>query len=322
MSNSITRQSLLNEAQKRGWRTEVIGTGAYLLKITDQHGRVQLLHGSTPLLNSHLGASVCLDKELSLKYITHLGYSVPAYKTIDSIDEATEFLSLHESIVLKPVDGAQSAGVTVDIRRVGQLSDAINLAKLNSSSGRVFAQKFLTGKLYRVVMLNGKLAAAAVRTAPVVVGDGLSSIGELIQLKNGDPRRSKAIDSPLKPIDIHASTAFLGQLEMDRIPTAGEQVRVTAIDSISAGGESREMTQEVDKSWAEHLARITTSLNLFICGYDIICDDMARPIVDNYLPVLEMNNMPGFKLHLYPTGGGNAIDLAGMLLDELFPSIA
>lgn len=322
MSNSITRQSLLDVANKRGWRTEVIGTNDYLLKITDQHGRMQLFHGSTPLLNSHLGARVCLDKELSLKYITHLGYSVPAYKTIDSVDEAAEFLDLHESIVIKPVDGSQSAGVTVDIRKAEQLADAIRFAKDSSASGRVIAQKFLEGRLYRVVIVDGQVVAAAMRTAPTVVGDGHSSVHELIQQKNEDPRRSKAIDSPLKPIDIHASTTFLGQNEMVRIPTSGEQVRVAAIDSISVGGESREMTEEVDKTWAEHLARITTSLSLFICGFDIICDDMALPIVNNYLPILEMNSMPGFKLHSYPTAGGEVIDLAAIVLDKLFPHLA
>jgi cyanophycin synthetase len=314
VANSITRQLIKAEAERRGWKVE----GGFFCQVTDNTGRLELFYGSRPLRSSANGVKLCYNKNLTLQYVESRGYKVPPYMVVDQLSSPSkEFLAKHKLIVAKPIDGERSIGVTVNIESEEALTSAIDHAVKNSSRGQVVLQGQLAGKLYRLFVLNGKLVAAAHRKAPEVIGDGEHSIRQLIELLNDDPRRGDDSTTPLKKIKLTDAEAFLGET-LASIPAPGQAVRVSALDSISAGGEAVNVTDQVHPDWHKAVADITVPVALFVCGFDVMCEDISQPLNDQYLPLLEMNSSPGLKLHQYPTGGGEPVNLAKILLDETF----
>lgn len=319
--DSVTRSLLVAEAERRAWKVEFIGHDEYFCKITDQRGHSELFRGSRPLRNSANGLVIANNKDLTMEYAEYLGFQVPDYVTIDSTGQPTKAVAMldkHNQVVVKPIDGQQSVGVTIGVREPGQLAEAVALARSHSRSGQVMVQEQLTGKLYRLLVINGRVIAAAWRKAPTVTGDGRHTVQELVEIINQDPRRGTDIDTPLKKIKLADVSEWLGKAGTERVLPEGEDLKVIGIDSVSAGGESVNVTGQVHEGWKRALAALADGIGLFVCGHDIICDDISKPMADNYLPLLEMNSAPGFKLHSHPTGGGEPVDVARILLDELF----
>ncbi len=320
MANSITRSLILDEVARRGWRAEVFGDRNYFYKIVLPDGRSEIMRGSLPARSSVTGYLIAKHKHLSMKFMESMGYRIPAYRVIDADDQSTAeaFLREQRTVVVKPVDGHSSEGVTVGISSAEAMQAALAYARTFSGSGQVILQQHLSGKLYRLLTIDGRLVAAAHRMAPEVVGSGRDSVRDLILALNRDSRRGTASDTPLRLVDMQRAEKYLGADELVRVPVVGEAVRVAAIDSVSAGGEAINVTDMVHDDWCRVAGELARASGLFVCGYDVICQDISRPLEQGYIPLLEMNSMPGFKLHQYPTGGGESIALAPILLDALF----
>jgi len=320
MADSVTRRLLKEEAQRRGWQISEIIRDGYFLKITDNHGVTEWFLGSRPLIGSANGSIICIQKDMALEYLESLGYKVPAYLVVDKPGrpEAEEFIAQHGTIVAKPLDGKQSEGVTTNITSLEQLNPAIDLALENSRWGKVLLQAQVSGKLYRLFAVNGKLRAAAHRKAAEVTGNGQNTVKQLIEQLNSDPRRGDDSTTPLKKVKLADAKAYLGAEGLEAVPEPGRVVRVSLLDSISAGGEAVNVMDQVHPDWHKMVSDVTVPINLFVCGFDVMCEDISQPLTDKFVPLLEMNSSPGLKLHHFPTGGGEPIDLAAIILDEVF----
>jgi len=316
VTSSITRKLLIEEAQKRGWKTESL-SDEFFLKITDNHGQSELIRGTRTNRSSANGCLITQHKQVTMAFLEDIGYEVIPYLTPDSFDEALSFMLEHRVIVVKPTDASQSAGVEVNVRDAAHLQKALGTARANSPTSTVLLQPYLKGNLYRLMVLNGKFIGAVQRKAAEVIGDGKHTIQWLIDEANKDPRRGIDSSSVLKKIYLSGAISYLGREGIKTIPEAGKAVRVNYIDSVSAGGEAINVSDTVHSTWQQAAIDITTKAGLFICGFDVMCDDIAKPM-ETPVPILELNSMPGLKLLHFPTGGGEPINAASLLLDELF----
>lgn len=318
MADSVTRRLLTRAARDRGYSISYIGPRNHFIIIDDNLGHSELFYGSRPMRSAANGASLVADKLLTLDFVRSLGFHVPEYHVCDELNQdAIDFYDNNMPIVVKPNDSEQSKGVTVGVENRDQLYAAFEYAQRYSPEGRVMLQKQLFGNLYRLFVLNGKLVAASLRQAAFVVGDGQSTVYELIVAKNADPRRSDDSSSPLKYIDLLKSSELLGA-KINSILPVGEKLFVSAIASVSAGGEASDVTDVVDENLAKSIEKIAVELGLFVAGFDIICDDISSFTDNKYLALLEINSCPGLKIHMYPTAGGSPINLAEKILDECF----
>lgn len=317
MANSVTRQLLLQEAARRGWKTQAIGEGAEILRVESHTGQVEMFHGSRPMKSAANGHYIAVYKNLTLRFVELLGYTVPAYKAAETVDEAAQFLAAHGKIVVKPIDGSQSKGVTVGITTPETLDRAMQEARLHSNKHKVIVQKQIEGKLYRIFVLNGSVPVITERRAAQVVGDGVSTVQELVVQLNADPKRGDGSDTPLKRIKLSTVGAYLGADGLQRVPSEGEVVRVAEIESVSAGGEAVNVTAQAHPSWSVAACAITKEMGLFLSGFDIMCDNIAKPVEENYIPLLEINGYPGLKIHEYPSAG-EPVHLAPLIFDSLF----
>lgn len=321
MANSVSRTLLIEEAARRGWRTEEVGAHAYFLKVIHPDGRWDLFRGTCPMRSSAIGFMIVKNKHLTMDFAASLGFTTPAYQVVDNLQQATDFLSQNTKIVIKPADGARTEGVTVGVTDPQNVEAAFTHAKANSDTAQVIVQKHLEGNLYRLLVLDGKFIAGSWRYAASVEGDGVQTVEALIAWANQDPRRGKDSSTPLKYIDAAYARAYLGEEAYASVLGAGERVAVSDIDSVSAGGEAVNVTDEVHEDWRRVCVQLANEAGLFIAGYDVICDDISQPLPDNYIPLLEINAEPGMKLHEYPTGGGEPVHLAPLLLDAVFPKV-
>ncbi len=317
MANSITRQLLLDEALRRGWSVETIGPHAQLCKITTTAGESEMFSGSRPMRSAANGRLISVYKNLTLAFVESLGYEVPAYGIIDTLDEGRQFLERYKKVVIKPIDGSQSKGVTVGVTACDQLVIALHIAQEQSVSGRVIIQNQIEGKLYRIFVLNGTVPVVTERRAAQVVGDGAATIRQLVERLNKDPKRGDGSDTPLKRVKLSAVETYLGAESLLWVPAEREVVRISDIESVSAGGDAVNVTDRAHQSWCETACRITKEMGLFLAGFDIMCSDIAQPVKGAYLPLLEINSSPGLKIHEYPSVG-SSVRLAPLIFDALF----
>jgi cyanophycin synthetase len=171
------------------------------------------------------------------------------------------------------------------------------------------------------LVINGKLVAAARREPAHVIGDGRSSIENLIQKINADPRRGFGHEKVLTRIEIDDMTErllFQGGLSLDSIPGEGETVYLKTTANLSQGGTATDVTDEVNpdiRMMAERTARI---IGLDCVGVDALAKDISLPLGPSGIKVIEVNAAPGFRMHLEPTNG-QARNVAKPLVDMLFP---
>lgn len=288
------------------------------MRIVDANGISVLLRGTLSDRSSATGLLVAKRKDISHSFVESLGITLPPALLHDDLHTSRKFLEAHKLIIVKPADSLQSKGVTTDISTEDELLAAIKTACKHSKSNKVILQKQLEGNLYRLLVLDGKFVAAALRRAPKVTGDGISTTQQLVAQLNRDPRRSATNSTPLKFIDEKLTEVYLGSNKYKSVLAKGELLQVSPLDSISAGGEAANVTDQVHPAFVKLTEQIAKALSLFICGFDVICPDIAVTSADNYLPMLELNSMPGLKLHHFPTAGGDPIDVAGMMIDKLF----
>lgn len=314
MANSITRQLLIQEATRRGWAYRVIGAAGEILRIDNGHKTISFM-GSRPDQSSANGRQITISKALTLAFVESLGYAVPAYQLISSPDQLASFLENYTPIVIKPADSGQSKGVTVGISTQDEAAVAYHAAQQYSDT--IVAQQQIGGKLYRIFVLHGSVPVVTERSAATVMGDGVRTVEQLIITLNQDPRRGEASDTPMKRVDPEKARQYLGDKLFHTVLLDGQHQRVGAIESVSEGGEARNCTDEVHSGWIEVAVNITNALGLFVAGFDIMTEDIASPPPADYLPLLEINSMPGLKIHEFPSRG-EPVSLASMLLDKAF----
>lgn len=314
MANSITRQLLIQETVRRGWTYQIIGEAAEILRISDGHKTISFM-GSRPDQSSANGRQITISKTLTLAFVESLGYAVPAYQLISSPDQLALFLESYTPIVIKPADSGQSKGVTVGISTRDEAVAAYHAARHYSDA--VVAQQQIRGKLYRIFVVAGSVPVVTERSAAAVIGDGVQTVEQLIVALNQDPRRGEASDTPMKRVDPEKARQYLGDELFHTVLPDGQHQRVGAIESVSEGGEARNCNDEVHSGWIEVAISITNALGLFVAGFDIMTEDISMPPADSYLPLLEINSMPGLKIHEFPSQG-EPVSLASLLLDKAF----
>jgi cyanophycin synthetase len=222
-------------------------------------------------------------------------------------------------LVIKPVDGNQGKGATTNIRNYEEAMMAFKVAK--GYSKVLMGEKFITGFDFRILIINFKFEAAALRTPARVVGDGVNSIAQLIQIANEDPQRGDDHENALTKIKIDEITEhYLKQqdLTLDTIVPMLKEVSLRPTANLSTGGTAEDVTELVNPANVKLFERVARIMNLNICGIDVMAPSLSEPIIENGGAVIEVNAAPGFRMHLNPTSG-KPRNVAKPVIDMLFP---
>ncbi|RRD66813.1 cyanophycin synthetase [Comamonadaceae bacterium OH2310_COT-174] len=253
---------------------------------------------------STVAESIAQDKELTKKLLLAAGVPVPLGRPVASLDEAWQVAQeVGLPVVAKPQDGNQGKGVTVNIQTFAELEAAYRAAE---KYGVVMVEKYLPGQDYRLLVVGNRLAAAARREPPQVIGDGQHSVRELVDTVNLDPRRSDGHATSLTRIRL--DDIALGQLQLqgltpESVPEPGRKVVLRHNANLSTGGSATDVTDSVHPAVAASAVAAAQMVGLDICGVDVVCESVERPLEEQAGGVVEVNAAPGLRMHLAPSFG-------------------
>jgi len=270
---------------------------------------------------SAIAESIAQDKDLTKSLLEAIGVPVPGGRSVTDIDEAWAVMqSLGTAAVVKPRDGSQGRGVTVDVRTRDELQAA--WAAATEIGDDVIVERYIPGDDYRLLVVQRRLVAAARRDPPFVTGDGEHRVRELVDAVNRDPRRGDGHATPLTRIRLDAiALARLATqgLDADAVPARGRRVVLRNNANLSTGGTATDVTDQVHPEVAARAVEAALMVGLDICGVDVVCRDIARPLEDQGGGIVEVNAAPGLRMHLAPSYG-KPRPLGEAIVDTLFPA--
>ena len=259
---------------------------------------------------SAVAESIAQDKELTKTLLHAAGVPVPAGRPVLNAEDAwAAACEIGGAVVVKPQDGNQGKGVAVNLLTREQVEGAYAVAV--EISDEVLVERYIPGHDYRLLVIGNKLIAAARREPPTVVGDGVRSIRELVDLVNSDPRRGTGHATSLTRIrfdDIALARLATEGLTAESIPARGARVVLRNNANLSTGGTATDVTDDVHPDFAARAIAAAQTIGLDIAGVDIVCDSVLRPLEDQGGGIVELNAAPGLRMHLQPSfGKGRAV---------------
>lgn len=271
---------------------------------------------------SSIGVELACDKEDTKYLLEQAEVQTPRGDIIrreSSLEEACRYVGF--PLVVKPVDGNHGRGITVNIKNYDDALIAFRSAKESSKSGAIIIEKYIVGDDYRLLVINNKLVAAAVRTPAHVIGDGKSTIQQLIDEVNKDPRRGYGHENVLTQITVNDLTLSIIKANgytLDSVLKKDERLLLKDTANLSTGGTAEDVTDIVHPANVFMAERISKIIDLDICGIDVMTTDISKPLEETGGAVLEVNAGPGFRMHLAPTSGLPR-NVAAHVIDKLFP---
>ncbi|WP_342618659.1 cyanophycin synthetase [Rhodoferax sp. GW822-FHT02A01] len=259
---------------------------------------------------SAISEAIAQDKQLTKKLLAAAGVPVPTGRAVSDADDAWKAaLEIGLPVVVKPLDGNQGKGVTVNITSEEQLRKAYEVA--STFSDDILVERYMPGNDFRLLVVGDRLVAAARRDPPKVVGDGVSTIAQLVEQVNKDPRRGSGHSTSLTKIrfDEIAKECLANQgFTADSVPLKGQRVNLRNNANLSTGGSATDVTDDVHPDVAARAVAAAHMVGLDICGVDVVSDSILRPLEEQGGGVVEVNAAPGLRMHLAPSfGKGRAV---------------
>ena len=253
---------------------------------------------------SAVAESIAQDKDLTKTLLLAAGVPVPIGRPVSDADDAwAAAQQIGLPVVVKPQDGNQGKGVTVNVVTREQSDAAFRAA---AEIGSVMVEKYLHGADYRLLVVGKKLVAAARRDPPLVIGDGRSTVGTLVERVNADPKRGDGHATPLTKIridDIATASLHAQGLQPESVPQKGQRVLLRNNANLSTGGSATDVTDDVHRDVAARAVAAAQMVGLHICGVDVVCESVLRPLEEQSGGIVEVNAAPGLRMHLSPSHG-------------------
>jgi cyanophycin synthetase len=311
--------AIVRAARQRGIPVRRLGQG----------NLVQLGHGARQRRiwtaetdrTSAVGEAIAQDKHLTRRLLQEAAVPVPEGRPVDDADDACAAAEqIGFPVVVKPQDGNQGRGVATGLSTPDQVRRAYEAARTESSC--VLVERHITGRDYRVLVVGDRVVAAALREPAQVVGDGDSTVTQLVELVNRDPRRSDGHGTALSRIKFDAiALAVLAEqgYAPESVPPADARVLIRRNANLSTGGTATDVTDLLHPEVARRAVEAAQVVGLDVAGVDIVADDVRVPLEVQGGAIVEVNAGPGLRMHLEPSAGqprpvGEAI--VGLLFPE------
>ena len=268
---------------------------------------------------SAIAESISRDKDLTKSLLASCGVPIPEGRIVTSPEDAWEAAEdIGLPVAVKPTDANHARGVSLELTLREQVEAAYHVALAEGSE--VMVERYVPGVEHRLLVVGNRLVAATRGETATVVGDGKSSIVELIESQiNSDPRCGEDESFPLEPIRVEREPAVLLELKRqgfnaDSVPPAGKKVLI-----IRYGNLADDVTDEVHPDVAEAATLAARVVGLDIAGIDIVAEDISRPLEEQRGAIVEVNAGPGLLMHLKPAKG-KPRPVGQAIVDSLFPA--
>lgn len=316
-TNSLFISVMADSCKKRGFEFEHIIDS--LFSCSSKEGNV-LFYDQIPYGTSLVADQVCTNKWLTKLFLNENQLNNPQSMMFNASQKEQAYAwvkYLNCNTAIKPLDSLLGRGVTLDVHTQEKFDSAWGNALQYSE--RIIIEKMVYGSEYRVFILDGKIIAATWRKPPTVVGDGVHTVKQLIDLKNFSKQNNPFTKkSPIKITEQTLEYLKKQKFTLDSIPPKDLQIPLSQIATVAAGGEHEDMTERIHKSFK------TIAKNLFdtfpTCshvGIDLIAQDITKASDIQEWNIIEVNSNPSIPHHYYPVIGKQR-DVAGAVIEYNF----
>lgn len=281
---------IIDEALRRGIGVEVIDAEGGFFRLM-YGGRSHVCRESLCDLTTAISMSICDDKRVTRRIVESSGVNVPQQVHADEPALVKKFLEEHDSVVVKPARGEQGKGVSVDLRNWKDIQQAIENAR--AICDEVIIEEFVEGVDLRLIVIDFKLVAGAVRKPPVVSGNGKSTVLELIEHQSRRRAAATGGESSI-PIDdeTRRGVADAGY-GMDNVPPPGENITLRKTANLHTGGTIHDVTGVLHPQLVEAAIKAARAIDIPVTGIDFM---VKGPTESDYW-FIEANERPGLANH-------------------------
>ncbi|HDR7436862.1 TPA: hypothetical protein QCX34_004416 [Bacillus anthracis] len=321
-TQNLHNKLIMQRAQEMGMDCNILSPGCEDFLELSYRGKSIIINKTRSHKLPFMAGLISKNKDVSNILLDRAGLPVPKYIVLTEIDDrALAFLNENKMVVVKPWDTNRSLGITIGIETEIELKQAIDVAKLYSD--KVMIQKYVEGFDYRVLVIDGEVVAVQEYRPPMVIGNGISTIKQLIKQLNDDPlRRQKKEDlRPLKKIDTESDLLMFNLEKQGKkisdILAENEKVWLFLNGNVLIGGKSFDRTDEICIFNKELAINAAKTLGIDVAGIDIRCKNIGIPIYEQDAGILEVNVLPDLIDHYIPYHGQSR-DVFGAYLKYLF----
>jgi cyanophycin synthetase len=289
----------------------------------------QIINFASSSKDSKIAKEIQRDKWSSNLMMERLGLPIPKWQILDSEEDIEKIWEQYQKpVVIKPTGLTAGSGVSTGLDTIEKAKEAFQIAKRPTEKhvGKKWQQKIMIqeqvhGEDYRLLIIDGKLEVATKRIPAFIVGDGKSTIQELIEETNQDPRRDTSKPTHiLKPIKIDDPLLALlkeKNLSLESVPSKDEKITVRKVASMSQGGITEDFTDKVGPEIKYAVESIASSIHAFVVGADVLCKDISKPLTKENGGIIEINTKPEAYLNLYPVMGEQREEVAQTHIKKL-----
>ncbi|NBC34186.1 MAG: N-acetylglutaminylglutamine synthetase [Alphaproteobacteria bacterium] len=299
---------IINEARRRGIAAEVLDAEGGFFKLI-YGGRSVACRESLSQMTDAVAMSRCDDKAVTRRVLEAAGLRVPGQIAVTDLEQAKSVLAKYGQVVVKPARGEQGRGISVDVRDAAHLEEAIEAARQHCET--VLVEEFVQGQDLRIIVIDYRVVAAAIRKPPKIAGNDEATVRELIE---GLSRRRAAATGGESTIPLDAETERCIRLAgygLDDVLPQGEQIMVRKTANLHTGGTIHDVTDRLHHRVVDAAILGAKALGIPVVGFDFLVPDITGP---EYV-VIEANERPGLANHEpQPT--------AERFIDLLFPQTA
>ncbi|PZQ48429.1 MAG: N-acetylglutaminylglutamine synthetase [Rhodovulum sulfidophilum] len=281
---------IVGEARRRGIHVELIDPEGGFFRLT-YGGRSVRCRESLSEFTSAVAMSICDDKRVTRRVVEAAGVRVPAQLTGGGAAERAAFLAEHGSVVVKPARGEQGKGISVGLTAEAEMEEAVTRAR--AVCEEVLIEACFAGEDLRLVVIDFRVVAAALRRPARIIGDGRATARALIETQSR--RRAAATGGESRiPIDAETERCLaMAGLTLDDVPEAGAEIAVRLTANLHTGGTIHDVTGETHPALIEAAIAAARAIDIPVTGIDLM---VKSPRLPDYIFV-EANERPGLANH-------------------------
>ena len=281
---------IVDEARRRGIGVEIVDAEGGFFRLVSG-GRSLACRESLSELTSAVAMSLCDDKAVTRRIVARGGIGVPAQIEADDADELAAFLAEHGRLVVKPARGEQGRGVAVGLETMEAVEAAV--AEARRYCDRVLVEACAAGRDLRLVVIDYRVVAAAIRRPAHILGDGQSTVRDLIERQSR--RRAAATGGESRiPLDAETERCLAAAgLGLDDVPAEGREIQVRRTANLHTGGTIHDVTDSVHPALVEAAVQAARIIGIPVVGIDLMVPDPSR---SDYV-FIEANERPGLANH-------------------------
>jgi len=269
-----------------------------------QGSKQRRMRASEPDIVSGVARMASTDKPICNQLLQEAGVPISRGRVVETVEQAlaaAEELGL--PVAVKPADTDIGVGVALDVRTREHVERAFGEAIKHAT--KVLIEQFAPGIEHRVLVIGDRVAAVTRVDPPQVIGDGVSTIAQLVEKVNLDPRRGgEKDDTPWYKLKLDAEAVgvlAVDGLTVDSVPPAGQKVLVRRNPPyIKHGGVPTDMTERIHPRIAAQAVAAAKMMQIPVCGLDVVALDIGKPLEEQRGIFVEANTGPGLWLHLAP----------------------